>query len=113
MICIIECPSLALQACTPIFAEAQFAFFALIFLRDSTAMARSSELARLFQQPDLENHWEPMRNRARPSVIEFVAQATQAGGCSVTRPPSCCVTRPRAWSQTSVLNRLASLLAGG
>ena len=33
--------------------------------------------ARLFQQPDLENHWEPMRNRARSSVIEFVAQATQ------------------------------------
>ena len=43
-------------------------------------MARSSELARLFQQPDLENHWEPMRNRALPSVIEFVAQATQPAG---------------------------------
>ena len=36
-----------------------------------------------------------------------------AGGCSVTRPPSCCVTRPRAWSRTSILNRFASLLAGG
>ena len=36
-------------------------------IRDSTAMARSPELARLFQQPDLENHWVPMRNRALPS----------------------------------------------
>ena len=80
MICIIECPSLALQACEPIFAEAQFAFFALIFLRDSTAMARSPELARLFQQPDLENHWVPMRNRALPSVMAFVAQATHPAG---------------------------------
>jgi len=35
------------------------------------------------------------------------------GGCSVTRPPSCCVTRPRAWSRTSIQNRFASLLAGG
>jgi hypothetical protein len=34
------------------------------------------ERARLFQQPDLENHWEPMRNRALPSVTAFVAQAT-------------------------------------
>jgi 7-cyano-7-deazaguanine synthase in queuosine biosynthesis len=32
--------------------------------------------ARLFQQPDLENHWVPMRNRALPSVLAFVAQAT-------------------------------------
>src|SRR5208337_2163022 len=32
--------------------------------------------ARLFQQPDLENHWVPMRNRALPSVMAFVAQAT-------------------------------------
>ena len=39
-------------------------------------MARSPELARLFQQPDLENHWVPMRNRALPSVMAFVAQAT-------------------------------------
>ncbi len=29
--------------------------------------------ARLFQQPDLENHWIPMRNRALPSVMAFVA----------------------------------------
>jgi len=34
------------------------------------------ELACLFQQPDLENHCEPMRNRALPSVMAFVAQAT-------------------------------------
>src|SRR5271157_1905891 len=33
--------------------------------------------APLFQQPDLENHWVPMRNRALPSVMAFVAQATQ------------------------------------
>ena len=39
-------------------------------------MARSPELAHLFQQPDLENHWVPMRNRALPSVMAFVAQAT-------------------------------------
>jgi hypothetical protein len=67
--------------CSPIFAEAQFAFFALIFLGgqagfSTAAMARSPELARLFQQPDLENHWVPMRNRALPSVMAFVAQAT-------------------------------------
>jgi len=36
--------------------------------------------ARLFQQPDLENHWVPMRNRALPSVMAFVAQATHAAG---------------------------------
>ena len=35
---------------------------------------------RLFQQPDLENHWEPMRNRALPSVMAFVAQATHPAG---------------------------------
>ena len=79
MICIIERPSLALQACTPIFAEAQFAFFALIFLRDSTAMARSPEPARLFQQPDLENHWEPMRNRALPSGWSKVKKGLSDG----------------------------------
>ncbi len=39
-------------------------------------MARSPELARLVQQPDLENHWVPMRNRVLPSVTAFVAQAT-------------------------------------
>jgi hypothetical protein len=98
MICIIECPSLALQACTPIFAEAQFAFFALIFLRDSTAMARSPELARLFQQPDLENHWEPMRNRALPSVMVQGQERTE-------RWPD--------QERTSILNRFASLLAWG
>ena len=43
----------------------------------TAAMARPPELARLFQQPDLENHWVPMRNRALPSVMAFVAQATQ------------------------------------
>ena len=42
-----------------------------------------------------------VRGRSRP-----------ASRCSVTRPPSCCVTRPRAWSRTSILNRFASLLAG-
>jgi len=35
------------------------------------------------------------------------------GGCSVTRPPTCRVTRPRAWSQAPILNRFASSLAGG
>ncbi len=49
-------------------------------IRDSTAMARSPEPARLFQQPDLENHWVPMRNRALPSVLALVAQATQPAG---------------------------------
>ena len=49
-------------------------------IRDSTAMARSPDLARLFQQPDLENHWVPMRNRALPSVMAFVAQATRPAG---------------------------------
>ena len=36
--------------------------------------------ARLFQQPDLENHWVPMRNRALPSAMAFVAQATHPAG---------------------------------
>ena len=83
----------ALQACTPIFAGAQFAFFALIFLRDSTAMARSPELARLFQQPDLENHWVPMRNRALPSVMVQGQERTE-------RWPD--------QERTSILNRFAS-----
>ena len=43
-------------------------------------MARSPEPVRLFQQPDLENHWVPMRNRALPSVMAFVAQATRRVG---------------------------------
>ncbi len=34
-------------------------------------------------------------------------------GCSVTRPPTCRVTRLRARSQASILNRFASSLAGG
>ena len=34
----------------------------------------------VFQQPDLENHWVPMRNRALPSVMAFVAQATHPAG---------------------------------
>ena len=34
----------------------------------------------LFHQPDLENHWVLMRNRALPSVMAFVAQATQPAG---------------------------------
>ena len=36
--------------------------------------------AHLFQQLDLENHWLPMRNRALPSVMAFVAQATHPAG---------------------------------
>ena len=75
-------------ACRTLFADfrgGQFAFFALIFLGgqagfSTAAMARSPELARLFQQPDLENHWVPMRNRALPSVMAFVAQATHPAG---------------------------------
>jgi hypothetical protein len=43
-------------------------------------MARYPKLARLFQQRDLENHWVPMRNRALPSVMAFVAQATHPAG---------------------------------
>ncbi len=31
------------------------------------------------------------------------------GGCSVTRPRSCCVTRPRAWSRASIRNRFRKL----
>src|SRR5208337_2433506 len=38
------------------------------------------ELACLFQQPDLEKHWEPMRNRALPSVMAFLARATHPAG---------------------------------
>ena|SRR5208337_1422975 len=50
------------------------------WLAPLSLMARSPELARLFQQPDLENHWVPMRNRALPSVMAFVAQATHPAG---------------------------------
>ena len=41
---------------------------------------REGARVRLFQQPDLENHWEPMRNLALPSVMAFVAQATHPAG---------------------------------
>ena len=41
--------------------------------------------ARLFQQPDLENHWVPMRNRALPSVMVFVAKPASRGALSVRR----------------------------
>ena len=58
---------------------------------------------------------EPLGTDAEPgpSLSDGVRGPSHPpGGCSVTRPPSCCVTRPRAWSRTSILNRLASLLAG-
>jgi transposase len=35
-------------------------------------------------EPDLENHWVPMRNRALPSVMAFVAQATGRRICYAT-----------------------------
>src|SRR5271157_5080832 len=59
---------------------------------------------------------EPLGTDAEPGP--FLSDGVRgpshpAGGCSVTRPPSCCVTRPRVWSRTSILNRFASLLAGG
>jgi transposase len=54
---------------TPVFAEPQVAFFGLIFLggqagSSTAAMARSPELARLFQQPDLpaQRHYEICRS---------------------------------------------------
>ena len=59
---------------------------------------------------------EPLGTDAEPgpSLSDGVRGPSHPrGGCSVTRPPSCCVTRPRAWSRTSILNRFASLLAGG
>ncbi len=55
-------------------------------------MARSPELARLFQQPDLENHWVPMRNRALPSVMVQGQERTE-------RWPD--------QERTSILNRFA------
>ena len=64
--------------------------------------------------------WFPLDGRSAmatgwfPSLSDGVRGPSHPpGGCSVTRPPSCCVTRPRAWSRTSILNRFASLLAGG
>src|SRR5271157_2668336 len=59
---------------------------------------------------------EPLGTDAEPgpSLSDGVRGPSHPpGGCSVTRPPSCCVTRPRAWSRTPILNRFASLLAGG
>ena len=59
---------------------------------------------------------EPLGTEAEPgpSLSDGVRGPSHPpGGCSVTRPPSCCVTRPRAWSQASIPNRFASLLAGG
>ena len=59
---------------------------------------------------------EPLGTDAEPgpSLSDGVRGPSHPpGGCSVTRPPNCCVTRPRAWSRTSILNRFASLLAGG
>src|SRR5208283_4612610 len=62
-----------------------------------------------------------MKSSLQPQLRRFIAKLSRPGcccisdppgGCSVTRPPSCCVTRPGAWSRTSILNRLASLLAG-
>src|SRR5271157_5440443 len=58
---------------------------------------------------------EPLGTDAEPgpSLSDGVRGPSHPpGGCSVTRPPSCRVTRPRAWSQPSILNRFASLLAG-
>ncbi len=73
------------QMTAPIFAEAQFPFFALIFLGGqagfptvltASAVSGSSPHKQARRRPDPENHWEPMRNRALPSVMAFVAQAT-------------------------------------
>ena len=59
---------------------------------------------------------EPLGTDAEPgpSLSDGVRGPSHPpGGCSLTRPPTCCVTRPRAWSRTSILDRFASLLAGG
>src|SRR5271157_4170781 len=59
---------------------------------------------------------EPLGTDAEPgpSLSDGVRGPSHPlGGCSVTRPPTCRVTRPRAWSQESILNRFASLLAWG
>ena len=64
--------------------------------------------------------WFPLDGRSAiatgwfPSLSDRVRGPSHPpGGCSVTRPPTCRVTRPRAWFQASVLNRFASSLAGG
>jgi transposase len=51
-------------------------------------------------EPDLENHWVPLRNRALPAVMAFVAQAAGRrvmcyATANVLRP------RPTAWSPNS------------
>ena len=53
-----------------------------------------------------------MRNRALPSVMAFVAQATQPAGALYATAK---LLRDEAESMvpTSILNRFASLLAGG
>src|SRR5208337_5114371 len=59
---------------------------------------------------------EPLGTDAEPgpSLSDGVPGPSHPpGGCSVTRPPTCRVTKPRAWSRTPILNRFASLLAGG
>src|SRR5208337_2802295 len=63
--------------------------------------------------------WFPLDGRSAiatgwfPSLSDGVRGPSHPpGGCSLTRPPTCCVTRPRAWSQASILNRFASSLAG-
>ena len=77
------------EAASPPISGVQFAFFALIFLSGQAGTCRfGTQLRwlvpqnprRLFQQPDLENHWIPMRNRALPTVMALVAQATQPAG---------------------------------
>jgi hypothetical protein len=64
--------------------------------------------------------WFPLDGRSAiatgwfPSLSDRVRGPSHPpGGCSVTRPPTCRVTRPRAWFQASILNRFASSLAGG
>ena len=64
-----------------IFLGGQAGFSTVFFsIRDSTAMARSQNSPTVPSRPDLENHWVPMRNRALPSVLAFVAQATHPAG---------------------------------
>ena len=46
----------------------------------ASAVSGSSPHKQARRRPDLENHWVPMRNRALPSVMAFVAQATHPAG---------------------------------
>ena len=64
--------------------------------------------------------WFPLDGRSAmatgwfPSLSDGVRGPSHPpGGCSLTRPPTCRLTRPRAWFQASILNRFASSLAGG